>query len=62
MLPAQWLEETLERARALLHRDDLFMQALERQREPMAQPQWLVPGRALEVDPAGQGPAAGWRA
>lgn len=61
MLPAQWLEETLERARALLPRDDLFMQALERQREPMAQPKWLAQGRAWEVDPAGQGPA-GWRA
>ena len=38
ILPAEWLEETLDRARALLHRDDPFMQALERQREPMAEP------------------------
>jgi hypothetical protein len=38
VLPAEWLEETLDRARALLHRDDPFMQALERQREPMAEP------------------------
>lgn len=35
MLPAQWLDETLARARTLLHRDDPFMRALERQREPL---------------------------
>jgi hypothetical protein len=35
MLPAQWLDETLARARTLLHRDDPFMLALERQREPL---------------------------
>lgn len=35
LLPAEWLDETLARARTLLHRDDPFMQALERQREPM---------------------------
>ncbi len=37
MLPAQWLDETLARARTLLHRDDPFMRALERQREPLRQ-------------------------
>lgn len=35
MLPAEWLDETLARARVLLHRDDPFMLALERQHEPM---------------------------
>lgn len=38
MLPAQWLDETLARARGLLHRDDPFMRALERQREPLGEP------------------------
>lgn len=35
VLPAEWLDETLARARVLLHRDDPFMLALERQHEPM---------------------------
>ena len=35
MMPAEWLDETLNRARALLPRDDPFVQALERQREPL---------------------------
>lgn len=43
VLPAEWLEETLDRARALLPRDDPFMQALERQREPMLEPDSWMP-------------------
>jgi hypothetical protein len=38
MLPAEWLDETLSRARTLLARDDPFMQALERQRDPLPEP------------------------
>jgi hypothetical protein len=44
MLPAEWLEETLSRARGLLHRDDPFMRALEGQREPVAELAWPGPG------------------
>lgn len=44
MLPAEWLEETLLRARGLLHRDDPFMRALEGQREPVAELAWPGPG------------------
>ena len=41
MLPAQWLDETLARARTVLHRDDSFMRALERQHEPLNEtPPW----------------------
>lgn len=43
VLPAEWLEETLDRARALLHRDDPFMRALERQREPLLEPDPWTP-------------------
>jgi hypothetical protein len=44
ILPAEWLEETLARARELLHRDDPFMRALEGQREPVAELAWPGPG------------------
>lgn len=44
MLPAQWFEETLARARALLPRDDPFMRALEGQREPVEELALPVPG------------------
>lgn len=43
MLPAEWLDETLARARELLHRDDPFMRALEGQREPVGELAWPAP-------------------
>jgi hypothetical protein len=55
MLPAEWLDETLNRARALLPRDDPFVQALERQREPLPDG-WR--GLAPELEGGVRAPAA----
>lgn len=54
MLPAEWLEETLSRARALLPHDDPFMQALERQRDPLPEPR---PAPALQGERSTTGAA-----
>jgi hypothetical protein len=55
MLPAEWLDETLTRARALLPHDDPFMRALERQRDPLPEPR---PAQGLEEERSAAGRAA----